>query len=256
MLEVSSLSKNFDGLRAVDNLSFNVRKGEVVGLIGPNGAGKTTVFNLLSGFLKPSNGKVTFLDRDITGLKPNKIAAGGLIRTFQLVNLVGSRTVLQNIMVACHLRRRRHVLASILGLPKSLRKEEELKEASLALLDRFGLLEAREEQAVNLPHGGRKALGICLALAADPKLLLLDEPTAGMSRAETDGVMEIISDTRRSGVSVMLVEHDLKMVMDICDRIIVLNFGRKIAEGGPSEVAANQEVITAYLGFEKATRHG
>ena len=255
MLEVKSLAKNFDGLQAVGDLSFAVGQGEVVGLIGPNGAGKTTVFNLLSGFLKPSQGKVTFLDQDITGWKPNRIAARGLIRTFQLVNLVGSRTVLENVLVAYHLRRRGRVLASVLGLPGFLRQEAEIEQAALETLERFGLLEARDEPALTLPHGSQKALGICLALAAGPRLLLLDEPTAGMSRSETQGIMDIVSVARESGVSVMLVEHDLKVVMGICDRIIVLNFGRKIAEGAPEEVAAHQEVITAYLGFEKATRH-
>jgi branched-chain amino acid transport system ATP-binding protein len=250
------LTKNFDGLQAVGDLSFRVGPGEVVGLIGPNGAGKTTAFNLLSGFLKPSQGQVSFLDQDITGLKPNRIAAKGLIRTFQLVNLVGSRTVLENILVAYHLKRRHLTLASVLGLPGYLKKEAKIKKAALAHLGRFGLLEAKDEPALNLPHGGQKALGICLALAADPKLLLLDEPTAGMSRAETDRVMDIVAETRNKGVSVMLVEHDLKVVMGACDRIIVLNFGHKIAEGTPEEVAANEEVITAYLGFEKAGRHG
>lgn len=255
VLEVRGLTKNFGGLQAVGDLSFEVGPREIVGLIGPNGAGKTTIFSLLSGFLKPSAGTIGFLGRNITGLRPNKVAARGLIRTFQLVSLVDAGTVLENVLVAYHLHRKKTILGSIWGRSAARAKEAEIRRAALAALEDFGLAGLRDEPARNLPHGRRKALGICMALAAGPKLILLDEPTAGMSGAETAEIMDIITRTREAGVAVILVEHDLKVVMGVCDRILVLNFGRRIAEGTPSEVAADPEVISAYLGFERASRH-
>lgn len=255
MLEVHNLTKHFGGLQAVGDLDFDVREGEIVGLIGPNGAGKTTVFNLFSGFHKPTRGRVVFGGRDITGLRPNRIAALGLVRTFQLVNLVGNQTVLENILVAHHLQRRAGVLSSVFRSPSARRDEQDIRRRGMTLLDSLGLGEVTDELASSLPHGLQKALGICIALATNPKMLMLDEPTAGMSVAETAHIMDVVRQTRNRGVTIMLVEHDLKVVMGVCERIVVLNFGRKIAEGKPQEIAENEEVISAYLGFERTSRH-
>jgi len=255
MIEVRDLTKRFGGLDAVGNLNFKVQPGEIVGLIGPNGAGKTTVFNLISGFLKPTKGCILFNGQDITRLKPNKIAALGLVRTFQLVKLVGNYTVSENMMVAFHLQRRVGILRSIFRIPSALKDEQEIRKRALELLISIGLNDVEDELAYNLPHGMQKALGICLALAAHPKMLLLDEPTSGMSASETSLVMDQIKRTRDSGVTIMLVEHDLKVVMGICNRIVVLNFGHKIAEGAPKEVSENEQVISAYLGSKKTSHY-
>ncbi len=249
MLEVRKLTKNFDGLFAVNDLSFEVKEGEIVGLIGPNGAGKTTVFSLLSGFLKPSTGSVRFQGQEITGLRPNKIAARGLVRTFQLTNLAGSLTVLENALAACHLARRSHILGSVFRTTGSARIEAEILQRAKNGLKQFGMGGVQHEAAMSLSHGRQKALGILMALCAEPKLLLLDEPTAGMSWAETREIMKLISRLRDEGGTIMLVEHDLQVVMGVCDRVIVLNFGIKIAEGPPEDVARDKEVIAAYLGF-------
>jgi branched-chain amino acid transport system ATP-binding protein len=256
MLEAHDLTKRFGGLMAVSELSFSVGQEEILGLIGPNGAGKTTVFNLLSGFHKPTKGVVLFDGQDVTGLKPNKISARGLVRTFQLVNLVKTETVLANVLVAHHLQRRAGVLGSIFRTATARRDQEEITAKASEMLGELGLGEVADELVSNLPHGLQKALGIAVALAARPQMILLDEPTAGMSAAETAQIMDLIRRTRDSGMTVMLVEHDLKVVMGVCDRVMVMNFGRKIAEGTPEEVSRNDEVIAAYLGFEGVSRHG
>jgi branched-chain amino acid transport system ATP-binding protein len=256
MLEARRLAKRFGGLMAVLDLSLLVEQGEIVGLIGPNGAGKTTLFNLLSGFYKPTSGAVFFDGEDITKLKPNKIAARGLVRTFQLVSLVKTETVMTNVLVALHLQREAGVLASVFGSRGARRDEQKVLIKATELLTELGLEADKDELVSNLPHGLQKALGIAVALATRPRMVLLDEPTAGISAAETAQVMALIRRTRESGVTVMLVEHDLKVVMGVCDRVVVMNFGRKIAEGTPEEVSRNKEVIAAYLGFEGISRHG
>jgi branched-chain amino acid transport system ATP-binding protein len=256
MLEVRHLAKRFGGLMAVTDLSLIVERREIVGLIGPNGAGKTTVFNLLSGFHKPSRGEVLFDGKDITNLKPNKIAARGLVRTFQLVNLARDDTVLANVMVAHHLQREAGVLASIFRSRAAWQDDQRVLSKATELLTELGLEAVKDEVARNLPHGLKKALGIAVALAARPHMILMDEPTAGMSAAEATQVMDLIRRLRDSGVTVMLVEHDLKVIMGVCDRVVVMNFGSKIAEGTPEEVSCNKNVIAAYLGFEQVTHHG
>jgi len=255
MLEARALTKRFGGLMAVIDLSFKIEQGEIVGLIGPNGAGKTTVFSLLSGFHKPTKGQIVFEAKDITGLKPNKIASLGLVRTFQLVSLVKTKTVLANVLVAHHLQRRAGTLSSIFRTSAGRREAKELSTKAIELLGELGLGEVKNELVSNLPHGLQKALGIAVALAARPRMILLDEPTAGMSAAETAQVMELIRRMRESGITVMLVEHDLKVVMGVCDRVLVMNFGKKIAEGTPEAVSRNDEVIAAYLGSERVSRH-
>ncbi len=256
MLEVHHLTKHFGGLNAVADLSFSVRRGEILGLIGPNGAGKTTVFNLLSGFLWPSAGRIVFDGHEITGFKPNKTASLGLVRTFQLINLVGKHTVLENTLAGYHLQRRVGVCRSVVRTPAARQEERRIREAAISLLNEMELGEYRDEVTSNLSHGMQKALGLCIALAAKPKMLLLDEPTAGMSVSETSHITKRINQARDQGQTIMLVEHDLKMVMGICDRIVVLNFGNKIAEGTPQEVAADETVVSAYLGLKKAKRDG
>jgi branched-chain amino acid transport system ATP-binding protein len=252
VLEVRGLTKNFDGLLAVNDLSFTVNRGEVVGLIGPNGAGKTTVFSLVSGFLKPSTGSVKFEGKELTGLQPNKIAAMGLVRTFQLTNLAESRSVSENVLTAYHLSRRSHILGAVFRSPKARRVESDIRSKAMKSLVEFNMMDALGEPATSLPHGKQKALGILMALAANPRLLLLDEPTAGMSASETSEIMTLISRIRNDGMTVMLVEHDLRVVMGVCDRVIVLNFGCKISEGSPQEIAMDREVISAYLGFDNS----
>jgi len=251
MLEVSDLTKQFGGLTAVNNLSFNIGKGEIVGLIGPNGAGKTTVFNLLSGFCKPSQGDILFQGKRILRMKPNRIAIQGLVRTFQLVNLVKSETVLANLLVGTHLQRRTGLLANLVGTRKASQEEHKLRARAQSMLDELGLGEVKDERVDTLPHGLQKAVGIAMALAAKPRMVLLDEPTAGMSAVERSHVTDLIRRTRDSGVTVMLIEHDLKMVMGVCDRVLVMNFGSKVSEGSPEEVSKDKVVIEAYLGFDK-----
>lgn len=256
MLEVHHLTKHFGGLVAVADLSFSVRRGEILGLIGPNGAGKTTVFNLLSGFLQPTAGRVVFDGHDITGLRPNRTASLGLVRTFQLINLVGKHTVLENTLAGYYLQRRVGVLRSVLRTAAARKEERAIREAAVELLNEMELGEYKDEATSSLSHGMQKALGLCIALAAKPKMLLLDEPTAGMSASETSHITSRIGRARDQGQTIMLVEHDLKMVMGMCDRIVVLNFGNKIAEGTPREVAADESVISAYLGLKKTKRDG
>jgi len=250
MLEVNGLTKQFGGVIALSEVTFEVSEGEILGIIGPNGAGKTTLFDAVTGFQRPTRGKVFFESKEITGLKPNRIARRGLVRTFQLVNLVGEKSAFNNVWVAYHLRRRVGVLPAALHTPAARREDEETREWAADLIERMGLGPFKDEIAQSLPHGAQRLLGLCVALAAQPKLLLLDEPTAGMSAGETASIMEQIQRIREEGMTVMLVEHDMKVIMNICDRILVLNFGRKLAEGTPQEVASNEEVISAYLGYE------
>jgi len=250
ILEVTSLTKQFDGLQALNDVGFQVHADEILGIIGPNGAGKTTLFNTITGFHRPTRGKVIFNRRNVTGWKPNRIAGLGLIRTWQLVNLIGSQSTFENVRIACHLQNKVGVLQAALNTSAARNEEKIIRHQVTELLERVGLIEVKDETAQSLPHGLQRLLGICIALAAKPKVLLLDEPTAGMSGLETASMMEQIQSIRAEGVTVMLVEHDMKVIMSICDRILVFNFGRKIAEGTPQEVSKNDEVIRAYLGFE------
>jgi len=245
LLEAHSLSKHFGGLAAVNSLDLTVEGGEIVGLIGPNGAGKTTCFNLLSGFLRPTRGSVVFAGADITGRRPHQIVARGLVRTFQLATLFQELTVLENVLLGLHLHAR-------LGLRQLLfsRRIFPPEEISLSgeVLEFTGLAAHAEQLARNLPHGYQRALGIAMALAARPRLLLLDEPVTGMNLSESGQVMSLIKKIRDGGTTILLVEHNMKAVMGTCDRIVVLNFGRKLAEGTPAAVSTSADVIEAYLG--------
>ncbi len=246
ILEVQSLTRRFGGLTAVDGLSFAVEPNEIRGLIGPNGAGKTTTFNVISGFYAPSSGRVVYDGRDISGLKTSAIAELGLIRTFQSTTLFQEFTVLDNVLVGCHLKARDGIFSTLLGRNRTREAAAEAK--ARETLEFFGLLERAGELASNLPHGLQRALGMAVALAADPKLLLLDEPFTGMNPEETRHMMELVQKVRDKGVTLLLVEHDMQAVMGLCDRITVLNFGQLLTEGPPEEIRKHPDVIEAYLG--------
>ena len=251
LLETRGLTKYFGGLAAVSQLDMYVNEGEIVGLIGPNGAGKTTVFNLVTGFLRPTKGKVMFDGKDITGRKPNVIAELGIGRTFQLNPLFADFTVLQNVVASFYLRPRSSLLDTYFNTATYRRNETYILDQSLEILQLVGLDKVKDELAKNLPHGYQKMLGMARALATKPKLLLPDEPIAGMSLDEINFTMTAIEKTRQQGVTILLVEHNMD-IMSLCDRIIVVNYGRKIAEGSMEEMRKNQDVIRAYFGGEYA----
>ncbi len=251
MLQTKSLTKNFKGLCAVSNLDLSAGTGEIVGIIGPNGAGKTTVFNLLTGFLKPTSGQVTFANRDITGQSPHTIASYGMVRTFQLDRIFHEFSVLQNVATASHLYAHIGFVEAAFNAFSYQKKNEKAFEHARKIVSFVGLESKEAEIARNLSHGHRKLLGIAIALAANPKMLLLDEPLGGMNPNEVDTTLKIIDAIRQQGTAILLIEHNMRAVMSICDRLIVLNFGVEIARGTPAEMQNNPEVIRAYLGAGK-----
>lgn len=249
MLEVNNLSIQFGGLRAVDDLNLTINKGELYGLIGPNGAGKTTAFNLLTGVYKPSEGIIRLDGEDITAKSTIDINKAGIARTFQNIRLFKDLSVLDNVKVGLHNLYEYSTLEGILRLPKYKKVEKQMDEKALSLLKVFDLDGSANLKASQLPYGKQRKLEIARALATNPKLLLLDEPAAGMNPNETKELMDTISFIRKEfGVTILLIEHDMKLVSGICERLTVLNFGRVLAEGQTSEVLNNPEVITAYLG--------
>ena len=243
---VQNLSKNFGGLAAVNDLSFELKKGEIRGLIGPNGAGKTTVFNVISGFYRPSSGKILYEGENIAGLKSHQIARKGVIRTFQATTLFQEFSTFQNVIVGRYMHTRNNVWTALAGTARASERENE--ERANEILEFLGLAERKDELAVNLAHGHQRALGIAIALAAEPKLLLLDEPFTGMNPEETRQMMKLIEKVRDQGITILLVEHDMKAVMGLCHHITVINFGQLLAEGSPDEIRDNKDVIEAYLG--------
>jgi branched-chain amino acid transport system ATP-binding protein len=245
-LELDRVSKRFGGLMAVKELSLTVETGEIRGLIGPNGAGKTTVFNLISGFYRPTAGRILYQEEDIAGLRTCHIAERGIVRTFQHTTLFEQLSVLANVLVGCHLRSHASTFASLLGRDHSQRSKYEAE--AKALLEFFGLADRADDIASSLPHGLQKTLGLAVAVAAEPKILMLDEPFAGMNTQETSEMMGVVRRLRDRGMTVLLVEHDMQAVMGLCDRITVMNFGELLTEGTPAEVRANPAVIEAYLG--------
>jgi len=249
MLAVQSLTRSFGGVTAVSDVSFEVQKGHVHAVIGPNGAGKTTLFNLITGVYVPSSGKVLLDGQDITGSSPDRLARMGVSRTFQNLQVCMNMSALENVMLGAHLHVHSGLLTGMLGL--SRRADARLQEEAAALMARVGVGEYRDAHATQLSFGVLKRLEIARALAAKPKLLLLDEPAAGLNDSETHAMTALIRQIAADGVTVLLVEHDMKMVMSISDHIVVLDQGRKLAEGNAASVSANPDVITAYLGSEE-----
>lgn len=253
VLSIKKLTKSFGGLMAVSNVNIEMEKGELIGLIGPNGAGKTTVFNLLTGVYVPSSGTITFYrdenGKDIQGLKPHAICNEGVARTFQNIRLFKDLSVLDNVRIAMHKNVRYGLLSSFLHLPSYKREEKEIVERCIQLLKIFDLEDKKDEYAKNLPYGEQRRLEIVRALATNPKLLLLDEPAAGMNPAESQKLTELIAWIREKfDLSILLIEHDMSVVMKICERIYVLDHGMVIANGVPEEIKTNRRVIEAYLG--------
>ncbi|WP_176083697.1 ABC transporter ATP-binding protein [Martelella sp. HB161492] len=248
LLEVSGLGISFGGIRAVNNVGFAANPGEIVSVIGPNGAGKTTLFNMISGVYQPGEGRVLLDGRAVTGFAPDRLAAMGLTRTFQNLQIFQEMSVLENVIAGFHLQERGALVADLLSLPGSRRRAAKARDAAMVLLRKVGLEKAAERQAGNLSYGALKRLEIARALAVAPRVLLLDEPAAGCNAVETEEIDRLIAELAASGIAILLVEHDMKMVMRISNHIVVLDHGEKIAEGEPEAVARNKAVIAAYLG--------
>jgi branched-chain amino acid transport system ATP-binding protein len=251
LLQVQKLNKNFGGLAALHRVDLNVLESEILGIIGPNGAGKTTLFNVITGLIPPTEGKVIFKEEDITGLRADQIARRGIGRTFQASVLFMENTVFENVFIAFHMDYRQPGWKSFLHTPGAIKEELVIRQRAMEIMEFAGLASIKEELAMNLPHGHQRVLGVSLALATRPSLLLLDEPATGMNPVETSAMVDLIRKIRERGTGVVIVEHDMKAVMSLCDRIIVLNHGVKIAEGPPEEIRKNKEVIEAYLGKER-----
>jgi branched-chain amino acid transport system ATP-binding protein len=256
VLTVEDLSIRFGGLLAVEAMSFEVRDGEVLSLIGPNGAGKTSAFNAITGYVEPAGGRIAYLGTSLVGRTPNQIAELGVVRTFQKTSVFTGLTVFDNVMIGLHLRSRQKPIAILLGLPSVAREERELRDAARETLQFLGLETRAEQQASALPYGELRLLEVAVALAAKPKLLLLDEPVSGMNPSETSSFMKMLAHIRGLGITVLLVEHDMKMVMGVSDRVVCLNQGRIIASGAPAEIQRNPDVIKAYLGERYVRAHG
>ena len=250
VMEVQGLCKRFGGLTAVDGVSFDVEKGEILSIIGPNGAGKSTLFKLITAFLRPSAGTVRFNGERISGLPAHQVARMGVVRTFQETTIFKEMTALENVVIAHHLRSHAGSLGFFFSSRTARADEAAFRESAAEILDYLGLGRVKGERARNLPHGYLRGLGIAIAMAAAPKVLLLDEPFAGMHAEETSQAMRMVQGIRERGTTVLLVEHDMRAVMGISDRVVVLNFGRKIAEGTPSAIQGDEAVIEAYLGRE------
>jgi len=248
LLVCSQVSKNFGGLKAVKNVDLSVSQGELVGLIGPNGAGKTTLFNLITGFLSVNSGTIFYNGQNITRQPPNVIASHGMVRTFQKINVFRELSVLDNVLIGRHLHIKSNFFHGLMQSGKKHREDERMRQDCLEILKKVGLGGWQERPAKNLPLGLQRALGIAIGMAASPKLLLLDEPASGMNTEETRYIMEVIRDIHKAGITILMVEHDMNVVMNLCMRIVVLDFGKVVAQGTAEQIQNDPNVIEVYLG--------
>ncbi|MDL2273543.1 ABC transporter ATP-binding protein [Oscillospiraceae bacterium OttesenSCG-928-G22] len=252
VIDIRGLTKRFGGITAVNNVDIAVEKGQIFGIIGPNGAGKTTIFNMITGIYLPTEGDIQFLGKTIVGNKPHVINDGGIARTFQNIRLFGELSVYMNVLTAYHMSTNYNTLQGFLRTPKCRAEEKRLSEMTLTSLEEVGLLDLKDQPANSLPYGKQRRLEIARALATKPQLLLLDEPAAGMNEEESKNLNKFIFEVReKHDVTIIIIDHHMDVIMELCDRIAVLNFGSKLAEGNPEEIQNNDEVVAAYLGVDE-----